>query len=73
MKRLNVLWSLAVLFVFSQIAWGLVPSVAEGGIPQLINFQGILKDGSGNLVADGSYSITFTIYDAATGGNNLWT
>jgi hypothetical protein len=24
-------------------------------------------------VADGSYSVTFTIYDAATGGNNLWT
>lgn len=65
MKRLSVLQSLAVLFVFSQIAWG--------AVPQLINFQGILKDGSGNPVANGSYSVTFTIYDAATGGNNLWT
>ncbi len=65
MKRFNVLHALAVLFVFSQIVWG--------AVPQLINFQGILKDGSGNPVPDASYSVTFTIYDAATGGNNLWT
>ncbi|HXF48884.1 MAG TPA: hypothetical protein VNL73_05605, partial [Verrucomicrobiae bacterium] len=46
---------------------------AFGAVPQLINFQGILKDGGGNPVADGSYSVTFTIYDAATGGTTLWT
>jgi hypothetical protein len=42
-------------------------------VPQLINFQGILRDGGGNPVANGSYSVQFTIYDAASGGTNLWT
>lgn len=73
MKRFNVLHALTVLFVFSLMAVGLVPSEVEGSVPQLINFQGVLKDGSGNPVADGNYSVTFTIYDADVGGNNLWT
>ncbi len=72
MKRLNILQSLLVLFVFSFIIRGLVPSAAEGAVPQLINFQGVLKDGSGNPVADGNYSVTFTVYDAAAGGNAFW-
>jgi len=42
-------------------------------VPHLINFQGLLKDGSGNPVSNGSYSVIFTIYDSATGGINLWT
>jgi len=73
MKRFNVLQSLAVLFVLSLTVWGLVPSAAEGAVPQLINFQGVLKDGSGNPVPNASYSVTFTIYDAPAGGTNLWT
>jgi hypothetical protein len=73
MKRLNILQSLLVLFVFSLIAWGLVPNAALGAVPQLINFQGVLKDGSGNPVPDASYSVTFTIYDAPIGGNVKWT
>lgn len=72
MKRFNVFKSLAVLYVFSIIARGLVPSAAEGAVPQLINFQGILRDGSGNPVTDGSYSVTFTIYDAPSGGTAYW-
>ncbi|MCI0329876.1 MAG: hypothetical protein L0196_02835 [candidate division Zixibacteria bacterium] len=51
----------------------LLASTAIATVPKLINFQGVLRDGSGNPVADASYSVTFTIYDAATGGNNLWT
>lgn len=73
MKRFNVLQSPVILFVFALMARGLVPSVAEGAVPQLINFQGILKDGFGNPVPDNSYSVTFTIYDAPTGGNVQWT
>jgi DNA-binding beta-propeller fold protein YncE len=37
-----------------------------------MSFQGRLTDGSGVPVADGSYSTTFRIYDAPTGGTNLW-
>lgn len=42
-------------------------------IPQTLDYQGRLEDNSGNPVADGSYSIVFSIYDAATNGNSLWT
>ncbi len=47
-------------------------SVSFASVPQLINFQGILKDGSGNPVADGSYSAIFTIYDDPAAGAVLW-
>jgi hypothetical protein len=50
----------------------LVPKVVEAAVPKLINFQGILKDGSGNPVANGAYSVTFTIYDDPSAGNVLW-
>ncbi|MGH8004934.1 MAG: hypothetical protein ACRECJ_09460, partial [Limisphaerales bacterium] len=64
MKCFTILLGLAALF--------LTPVVFPA-VPQLINFQGILRDGSGNPVANGSYSVTFTIYTAPTGGINLWT
>jgi hypothetical protein len=41
-------------------------------ISQTINFQGVLKDASGNVVPDGNYDLTFSIYDAASNGNLLW-
>ncbi|MGH8004933.1 MAG: hypothetical protein ACRECJ_09455, partial [Limisphaerales bacterium] len=63
MKRFTILLGLAVLF--------LTPVVFPT-VPKLINFQGILKDGSGNPVANGSYSTTLTIYDAPTSGTALW-
>jgi hypothetical protein len=42
-------------------------------IPQTLNYQGILKDGSGVILPDGSYSLTFKLYNAASGGSALWT
>ncbi len=58
------------------LAMGIVLTLSAltlAAAPKLITFQGILKDGSGNPVVNTSYSVTFTIYDAAAGGNNLWT
>jgi hypothetical protein len=43
------------------------------GIPQTINYQGVLKDASGNIVNNGDYNLTFKIYDSETGGTPLWT
>ncbi len=71
MKRITMLLGAGLLMVCSTL-YVLVPSVAEGAVPQLINFQGILKDGSGNPVANGSYSVIFTIYDAPAGGSVQW-
>jgi hypothetical protein len=42
-------------------------------INKQLNYQGKLQDADGITVPDGSYNIKFTIYDAASGGNILWT
>ena len=40
-------------------------------LPGQINYQGVLTDTDGNSL-NGDYQMTFTIYDAASGGNSLW-
>lgn len=72
MKSSSTFLGLVLVLFLCLTFFALVPSGALGTIPQLINFQGILKDGSGNPVTNGSYSVTFTIYDAPSGGTNLW-
>lgn len=71
MKRFSLLPG-ASIFLAVFAAWALVPSEVEGAVPKLINFQGVLRNGSGNPVADGSYSVSFKIYDAPTSGTVLW-
>ena len=40
-------------------------------VPQMINYQGRLSDDQGEPLT-GTYDVTFTIYDAATGGSDYW-
>ncbi len=42
-------------------------------IPKTLAYQGILADAGGTLVPDGAYSVTFKLYDVASGGAALWT
>ena len=42
-------------------------------IPQTLNYQGVLKDGSGVILSNGNYSLTFKLYNAESGGTALWT
>jgi len=42
-------------------------------IPEMITYQGLLTDDTGSPVADGIYTLTFRIFDVATGGTALWT
>lgn len=44
---------------------------SQAGVPQLISFQGFLKDNLGNPL-DGTFSIQFSIYNAQTGGSLIW-
>jgi hypothetical protein len=45
-----------------------------GLAPNLVSYQGRLTDPTkGGPVPDGKYAMTFSIYDAATGGAPLWT
>ena len=41
--------------------------------PTAINYQGRLTTVGGTSVPDGSYSVVFTIYDAASFGSSKWT
>lgn len=44
---------------------------AANTAPSTMNFQGRLTDTSGNIVANGSYNVKFTIYNA--GSSAIWT
>ncbi len=50
----------------------LLLATSYAAAPLLINYQGRLTNNSGAPLA-GTYSVTFTIYDAAVGGNSKWT
>lgn len=55
------------------ILCGASQSQPTEGAPNLINYSGNLSDAAGNPVPDGTYMITFNVYDSAIGGINLWT
>lgn len=42
-------------------------------VPPIINYQGNLMDSGGNPVGDGSYSVTFSIYNSAISAVPIWT
>ncbi|OGC04107.1 hypothetical protein A2276_05775 [candidate division WOR-1 bacterium RIFOXYA12_FULL_43_27] len=60
-------------FLLSLFALLVFVSVSHAAVPTQINVQGILKDSSGNLLANKTYSIVFSIYSASSGGSPLWT
>jgi hypothetical protein len=62
--KITSLLSLAAGFV-------LIGAIAHAQVPQLMNYQGVLKD-SGGTPIDGTVSIVFSIYDVSTGGTALW-
>jgi hypothetical protein len=50
----------------------LCAGVALSGVPRKINYQGRLVDGTSGEPLEGSYSVTFGIYDQEEGGTELW-
>jgi hypothetical protein len=67
--------SLSLILFASLLAIGnkvnKVALLGEDAIPQKINYQGYLTDNTGNPI-NGTRTMTFKIYDAASGGNELW-
>ena len=49
-----------------------VLSASAQGVPDLFNYQGVLRGGSGELLAAGSYDVGFKLYSVATGGSAVW-
>jgi hypothetical protein len=41
--------------------------------PAKLSYQGVLTDGAGNLVPDGNYNLTLSLYTEASGGTAVWT
>jgi len=52
---------------------GFFPVAVLSAINQQINYQGKLTDSGGDAVANGSYSIVFSLYTVSSGGSNIWT
>lgn len=70
------MWALIALVSFYLITFsnrGIQQAYAAAGINRQINFQGKLVNPDGTNVTDGSYSIVFTLYNAASAGSSLWT
>ncbi len=42
-------------------------------IPRMLSYQGVLTDSLGNPKPDGTYSLTFRLYDVESDGTALWT
>jgi len=60
-------------FTISVLVFMLVAQLSWAEIPQTISYQGILTDDSSVIVPDGTYSLTFSIYNVETLGTPLWT
>lgn len=59
-----------LLVMLAAIVTNVTPLHAS--VPQTMSYQGILKDSSGNYLT-GTYSMTFKLYNASSGGSALWT
>ena len=57
---------------FSALVQGADESTPVDVVPNVFNYRGVLRDSDGNLAANGEYDLTFRIYDALTGGNELY-
>lgn len=42
-------------------------------VPETMSWQGVLRDAAGHVVPDGPRAISFRLYEAATGGDAVWT
>lgn len=62
--KLKMVLNVSLAFIFS------IQLSAQ--IPKLISYQGVLTDNSGVALANGSYNVTIKIFDALTGGTELW-
>jgi hypothetical protein len=66
MKQFSCLSSMVVVMMISCL-------MASAQIPRTLSYQGVLTDSLGNPKPDGTYSFTFRLYDAESGGGALWT
>ncbi len=73
-KAFSLLFPVLILALFSIgfIFLSIQTVSAAPGIRQTINFQGKLVNSSGLNVSNSTYTVVFTLYDAPSGGSQLW-
>ncbi len=57
--------------VLTLVLFLLVPH-AFAQVPGLMSYQGLLTNADGSALSDGTYALTFRLYDAEVGGTELW-
>ena len=63
----------AILCVLLLFAATHLPALADPlGVPEYVNYQGLLKAAVGNPLATGNYTIEFNVFDQANLGNKVW-
>jgi len=70
MERVRILIALIALF-FSVTFASAQQTAAVGAVPNLINYSGVLKDGSGKVLTSIT-GVTFLIYSQQQGGAPVW-
>lgn len=61
-----------LLAIFTLCATIIMPVASDAAVPSMLNYQGRLTNGGDNPQV-GTFNVTFSIYDAQTGGSALWT
>ncbi len=66
-SRMNGTWRLSAIFA-------LVALLATGAMADsdTVSYQGVLRDDTLEPVDDGAYAMEFSLWDAETGGNQVW-
>ena len=68
---MKTLIKICIVILFALLTVNCSLLTTEAAVPHLLNYQGRLTDASG-LPLNGSYAITFRIYDAEAAGILLW-
>ena len=63
----------SLILVLTACALLLSPASTLAQIPHTISYQGVLSDTAGYPKKDSTYSITFRLYEALSGGSAIWT
>ncbi|MHB1461812.1 MAG: autotransporter outer membrane beta-barrel domain-containing protein [Armatimonadota bacterium] len=63
---------LSIVIVILVVCTIIVSSSHAQTLPSSFNYQGRLTDTAGTPMPNGNYQMVFSIWDAATGGNQLW-
>ena len=71
---LEVVFSFFLYLSLAERVFVITPAGATAGIPELISYQGMLTDSSGNALggAGSTYCFRYSIWDSVSAGNQLW-